>query len=97
MSTLLDTEVFVRLLKEAKEEKERERLNFSYHGDIVKIHLALGGEIVVDQLMRKLTWQIETLERIHDQEEQKRRTRELRRRQRELAKRPMVVAMRSDG
>lgn len=97
MPVLLDVEVFLRLLKEAKEWKEQERLRYSYHGDVVKIHLALGGEIVVDELRRKLTWQLEAMERIREQEEQKKRTRELRRRQRELAKHPEVVPIQAKG
>ena len=88
MPTTLDTEVFLRLLREVKAQKEQERRRFCFQSDLMKIHLALGGEMVCEELLRKLTWQLEARERIRQEEEQKRRTRELRRRNRELAKRP---------
>ena len=88
MPETLDTEVFLRLIKEAKAQKEQERRRASFQTDMMKIHLALGGETACEELLRKLTWYLESRERIRQDEEQKRRTRELRRRQRELAKRP---------
>ena len=84
----IDTEVFLRLLQEVKDQKEHERRRASFQNDMMKIHLALGGETACEELLRKLTWYLESRERIRQEEEQKRRTRELRRRQRELAKRP---------
>ena len=88
MPITLDTEVFLRLLKDIQTQKEQERRRVSFQGDMMKIHLALGGEIACEELLRKLTWHIEARERIGQQEEQRRRSRELRRQQRELAKRP---------
>lgn len=88
MSVTLDSEVFLRLLQEVKTQKEQERRRVTFQGDMAKIHLALGGEMACEELLRKLKWYLESRERMRQDEEQKRRTRELRRRQRELAKHP---------
>lgn len=82
----ITTELFLRLVANAKQEKIADRKRYSRLGDLSQIHMALGAEELCDLLERRLQAYLETMERIHAENEQKRRARLLRSHQRELAK-----------
>ena len=88
----ITTELFLRMIANAKEEKVSDRKRYSRLGDLAQIHMALGGEEVCELLERRLQSTLETAERVRQEQEQKDRARLLRSRQRELAKHPLERA-----
>ena len=84
----MTTELFLRLLVQAKEEKVSDRKRYCRLGDLAQIHMALGAEEVCELIERRLRAHLEMVERNRCEQEQKFHARRSRSQQRQLIKLP---------
>lgn len=85
MSTQLDSDLFLLLLRDSKEARIRDRRAACLQSDVAKIHLALGGELACEEIERRLLSHLATGEYRRQEAELHHRQRVLRSQQRELA------------
>ena len=79
-------ELFQQIVKTCKESKVNERYRASLQGDMTRIHLALGGEMVCEEILRSLLFETERQHRLNEFAELSRRKRVLRQQQRQIDK-----------